>query len=440
MKLRNYQSDLIDDTRQAFSEGYKAPLVVLPCGAGKTVMFAYMARAHVELGGYVHFYVHRRELIDQTLDTFKTFKIPMDNIYIGTVQTRTPHHTEPSLIIFDEAHHATAMQWTNIIKRYPSASIVGLTATPVRLSGESLSYIFDTLIEGVDAQWLIKNKYLSDFDYYAPQLTTLKPSDIIVERGSDYDGNTIGDIMLKSKIYGDVKKYLHPKRKTIIYAPSIALSKSLKSLGVVHVDGDTPANERKRIVEEFKNGHIMHITNVDLFGEGFDVPDCEVVILLRPTKSTALFIQQTMRALRYQPSKRATIYDLVGNVFTHGLPTDYSEWILEDGKAPNFNAALDVTVRMCDKCYRVYSGNAPECPYCEFDNGQSALEIQQIKEAELVKIKEVKTKKVDEKRLARRREEGMAKTLDELIAIGKKRGYKNPAYWARQKLKGRKYI
>ena len=132
MKLRNYQDNLINATREAFKEGFKAPLVVLPCGAGKTVMFAYMARTHVELGGYVHFYVHRRELIKQTVDTFKSFNIPMDNIYRDGAKTDAAIDIKPTLIIFDEAHHATATLWTNIIDYYPKALIVGLTATPKR--------------------------------------------------------------------------------------------------------------------------------------------------------------------------------------------------------------------------------------------------------------------------------------------------------------------
>ena len=440
MKLRDYQLELIEKTRQAFREGFKAPIVVLPCGAGKTVMFADMADAHVKLGGYVHFYVHRRELIDQTIETFRKFKIPMDNVYIGMVQRRTPHDIPPTFIIFDEAHHATATLWTNITERYPNVPVVGLTATPKRTNGESLAHVFDTLIEGVDAQWLIDNKYLSDFDYYAPKLTTIRPQDIIIERGTDYDTDAIGDIMLKSKIYGDVAKYLHPDRKTIIYAPSIALSESLEALGVVHLDGNTPQSVRRRVISDFRAGKVMHISNVDLFGEGFDVPDCEVIIQLRPTKSTTLFIQQTMRALRYVPGKRATIYDLVGNVFTHGLPTDYSNWKLDGKVTANYHAAEDITIRMCNKCYRVYSGNAPVCPYCEFDNGKSALEIKQEKDAELVRIENVEKDKLEKIRKDKRREEGMAQTLDELIAIGKKRGYKNPAYWAKRKLKGRKFV
>ena len=207
------------------------------------------------------------------------------------VQKRTLPETPPSLIIFDEAHHATATQWRNITEKYPDALIVGLTATPKRTDGTTLANDFDVLVEGVDANYLIDNGYLAPYDYYAPKLTTIAPSDILVGKGKDYDGTAVGDIMLRSKIYGDIKKYLDPSKKTIIYAPSIALSSSLEALGVVHVDGNTPVKERNAIIDKFRTGEIMHISNVDLFGEGFDVPDCEVVIMLRPTKSTVLFIQ-----------------------------------------------------------------------------------------------------------------------------------------------------
>ena len=115
----------------------------------------------------------------------------------------------------------------------------------------------------------------------------------------------MGTLCLKNKIYGDIGKYLHIGRKTIIYAPSVELSRSLSILGVVHVDGNTSPSERTEIINKFRSGEIEWLSNVDLFGEGFDVPDCEVVILLRPTKSTGLFIQQTMRALRYQPNKKS---------------------------------------------------------------------------------------------------------------------------------------
>lgn len=433
MQLRDYQSELLNDLRAAISKGSIKPLAVLPPGAGKTVIFAYIAHQHVLKGGYVHFYVHRRELLDQTLETFSAMNIPTDNIYVGTVQRRTPHDTAPTMIIFDEAHHATAKQWSNIVERWPEAWIVGLTATPVRLDGAPLNDIFDTIVEGVDAEWLIANGWLSDYDYYAPSIASINPKDILINRGADYDGAAIGDIMLKNKIYGDVMKYIDPQRKNIIYAPSVALSQDLADNipNSAHLDASTPAKERRRVVKAFKSGKIRVLTNVDLFGEGFDVPDADVAILLRPTKSTALFIQQAMRVLRPMDGKRATIYDLVGNVFTHGLPTMYKDWQLEGRVKRTYHQADEVEVRMCKNCLRVYKGIAPECPYCKNDNGQTRAEIKAEEEAELERIKR-------EAKRRRNREEWQAQTLEELIALGKKRGYKNPRYWADKKMKGRK--
>lgn len=430
-KLRGYQTDLIDLTRTQMSYGHRRILSVLPCGAGKTLIFAFMAVEHAKRGGLVHFYVHRKELLDQAKKTFETFNLPTDNIFIGMVQRRTVASTIPTLIIFDEAHHATANQWTNITERYPESFIVGLTATPKRSDGSTLANEFDVLVEGVNANWLIENGYLAPYDYYAPSLTTIKPSDILINRGKDYDGAKIGDIMLKNKIYGDVRKYLHDDRKTIIYAPSIEFSKSLEILGVVHIDGTTPTNERDEIINKFRNGEIMHLTNVDLFGEGFDIPDCEVVILLRPTKSTTLFIQQTMRALRYVEGKRATIYDLVGNVFTHGLPTDYKDWELTGSVKPKHRAADEVKIRMCTKCFRVYGGVNPSCPYCDHDNGKTQAQILEDQQAELIKLENIKKREL-------RMEEGRATTLHDLIQLGIKRGYKNPNYWAKMKMKARR--
>ncbi len=432
LTLRPYQVDLITNTRASISNGHRSVLSVLPCGAGKTVLFVFMAREHVMRGGYVHFYVHRRELLDQTLETFDRFNIPTDNIYVGMVQRRTPHHTDPTLIIFDEAHHATARQWTNIIERYPNAFIVGLTATPTRSDGAPLGDLFSDLVVGVSADWLIANEYLAPYDYYAPSIPTLNPNDIQVMRGSDYDGAAVGDIMLRSKIYGDVAKYIDPNRKTIIYAPSVAFSQALATeLGCTHLDGTTPESERKRIVQAFRKGEIMCLTNVDLFGEGFDVPDAEVGILLRPTQSTALYIQQATRVLRYQPNKKATIYDLVGNVFTHGMPTDDHEWSLETKLRRTYHQANEVTVRECGSCYRVYRGVSPTCPYCQHDNGRTQAEIKADEEAELVRIENIE-------RRNRNIENNTASTLEELIAIGVKRGYKNPRGWAYYRLQALK--
>lgn len=429
MKLRPYQTNLINDTRKSFARGNKRVMVVLPCGGGKTVCFAYMANEHVKRGGYVHFYVHRRELISQTQKTFEDMGIPTDNIYIGMVQSRKKDLKEPSLIIFDECHHSAASTWRQIIEKYHDKYIVGLTATPIRSDGTGFDGLYDDLVIGPTAEWLIENNYLAPYDYYAPKLSTINPKDFKM-RGKDFDNKQVTDIMLKSKIYGDIKKYIDLSRKTIIYCPSIEFSKSLEAniKGVVHFDGDTPITIRDDIVKRFKSGEIRVLSNVDLIGEGFDVPDCDCVILLRPTASTGLYIQQSMRAMRYAENKRAVIYDLVGNCFTHGLPTDNHNWSLRGKVRYKIGSADEIKIRQCGNCLRVYGGKNRICPYCNHDNGKTKEEIKIDEAVELEKIKKIE-----------KREVGMARNYDELVAIGIKRGYNNPEYWARQVLRGREY-
>lgn len=430
--LRPYQENLIQNVRLAFKEKYKKILAVLPCGGGKTVCFAYMAENHIQknpIKNKVWFLVHRRELIEQTVNTFKKFNINMNNIFIGMVKSvsrNVSKYGKPTLIIFDEAHHATAKTWTNIIDYFPDVPVIGLTATPCRLNGDNLGSIFEKLVVGVSSNYLLKNNYLSQYDYYAPKIDYILPE----IKGSDYDTS---EIEFDSKIYGDVLKYIDYNKKTIIYCPNIQFSMNLSKMinNSIHFDGSTPDKLREQIINDFRNGKIKVLLNVDLIGEGFDVPDCDCVMLLRPTQSTALYIQQSMRCLRPNENKKAIIYDFVGNVFRHGLPTEDREWsLLNKVKCRNSNGMPDILSRMCNNCYRVYSGINPICPYCNFNNGKTKKQIEEDKKAELEKIEQIEKKK-------KRMEVGMCSDLQSLIKIGKERGYKNPTFWAKQILKSR---
>lgn len=427
IQLRTYQRTLIDDTRHAFKLGHKRPLVVLPCGSGKTVCFADMAERHTRKpDSYVWFLVHRRELIDQTLETFDTMGINHDRIYVGMIGTALKHPTPPTLIIFDEAHHATAKTWTRVTDAYPNVPVVGLTATPSRRDGRALGDIFDELIVGVEAEWLIANGYLAPYDYYAPRTVDMKT---VKMYGVDYDGEAVTEMLIQSHIYGDVMKYIDMSRKTIIYAPSVRYSRMLADQipHAKHFDGTTPKAERDRIISDFRSGKVRVLINVDIVGEGFDVPDCDTIMLLRPTTSVALYIQQSMRAMRPREGKRATVYDFVGNVYRHGMPTEKREWSLTGRmKARNSDGEPDVLVRQCEGCYRVYGGIGRVCPYCGHDNGKTRAEIKRDEAAQLELVRKVE-----------RRKQGMAQTYEELVALGRSKGYANPQYWAKRVIESR---
>lgn len=444
MELRDYQSDLINKARASFKHS-KRVLCVAPCGAGKTAMFAHMCQQHIQkhTHGCVWFLVHRRELIEQTEKTFEKMNVAKNGIFIGMVQTvsrKVANYSQPTMIVFDEAHHASARTWSKILEAYPDVPLVGLTATPCRLDGKPLGDIFTTMVQSVDAEWLIKRNYLSEYQYFAPKLD-LESAEWQI-KGSDYDQKQISQVMDERKVYGDVLKYFDPSRKTILYCPDIKFSQKIakeinEKFGpetAVHFDGDTPKSERQKIVDGFRDGTIRALCNVDLVGEGFDVPDCDTCFLLRPTMSVALFIQQAMRCMRYKEGKTAKIYDFVGNVFRHGMPTEKREWSLNKSvKIRNKTQDNELIVRECAHCLRVYEGTGRFCLYCGFDNGKTRAEIKRDNDAEMLRIEEMERKK-------ERREVGMCHTFSQLVELGRKRGYKNPAFWATKILEGRKKI
>ena len=429
MTLRDYQEDLIKKVRESL-RSHNRVLVQLPCRAGKTVMFAYMAERHAQKGGVVWFLVHRKELVDQAIGTFDRFDIPRDSIYIDMVQSVSRHldrYPPPTLIIFDEAHHSSANTWSRIIDAFPKARIIGLTATPCRLDGKPLSDIYEELVVGVTPEWLMRRAFLSDYRYYAPDIHLDDASWKI--KGSDYDMESVANTIDKPAIYGDILRYVDQSRRTIIYCPTVAFSKSLAARikGANHVDCGLSKAEREKAINEFRDGSCRVLTNCYLVGEGLDVPECDTVILLRPTRSTALYIQQAMRCLTYYPGKEAIIYDLVGNIYRHGMPTDDREWSLSKPvKMRNPSSDKEVAVRECKQCFRVYKGNARICPYCGHDNGMTKKQLEEKQEAELKEIKKLE-----------RIQQGKATSYEQLVLIGKQRGYRNPHAWARYVYYGR---
>lgn len=141
MELYDYQNDLVDRARQAYVDGYKAPCIVSPCGSGKSVMVAEIAKRTTRKGNRVLFLVHRRELIDQIKDTFQKMGVDNQLVNFGMVQTVVRHLKtikKPQLIITDENHHGLAASYRKIYEYYSDVPRLGFTATPIRLNGSGL--------------------------------------------------------------------------------------------------------------------------------------------------------------------------------------------------------------------------------------------------------------------------------------------------------------
>ena len=444
MNLRDYQIDEINKVRDAFRKGKKKVLAVLPCGAGKTVVFAYMSSKNIQLkdDNRVLFLVHRKELVDQTVATFERFGLMNPRINVSMVQTlanRIDTIERPSLIVCDECHHILAKTYQKIITRFSDVPLVGLTATPCRLDGKGLGDVFDDMEIGVTSKWLIENGYLCQYDYFAPKINLQDAK--FATRGGDFDTQDVANKLDAAGIYGDVIKYFDPKKKTIIYAPTLELSKKMVDAineqypgTAVHFDGDTPKGERNEIIEKFRKGEIRCLSNRDLIGEGFDVPDCECCMLLRPTKSLSLYIQQAMRCMRPNGEKRAIIYDFVGNCYRHGLPDEDRDWSLTGKlkKCRDDNSTEEVSCRTCQGCFRVYAGVSRTCPYCGFDNGKTLHQIQVDKEKELEEIKELEKKKQHQWRI----EEAKCRSYDDFLVLARRRGYDSGWAYCRAKCRG----
>ena len=430
--LRDYQKDIYDRIREELRK-HKGVCAVLPCRAGKTYIMEEICENAHKKGSKVLVLAHRRLLLRQHAKIIK-------NARLESVFTEVNHLGENGkvdLIIIDEAHIAGAESYRRVCEYY-NCPVIGFTATAKRLDNKPLS-IFGEIINGISADELIERGLISSYDLYAPKLNIdLKNVEM---SGSDFNNEQLGEVMLDKKIYGDIIKYyreLADGKQSIAYCTNVKHSISVRDLFIengitaVHMDASTPEKERDKIMEDFKSGKYQILCNCNLVSEGLTVPECECCLLLRPTQSETLYIQQACRCLTPQVNKRAIIIDFVGNCYTHGMPTEKRIYSLETGtKIRNVSREPDVIVRECKHCFRVYKGNDRICPYCGADNGKTRKQIA-TEEAELERITEIEKKK------RARMEVGMAQDYGALVALAKKRNYASPEWWAQQILNGRR--
>lgn len=442
--LRDYQQSLMDKARAELAKGHKSVLCVCATGGGKSYIFMDMAD---RCKGKVLVLVHRGELKDQHIREFRKNEIPMDNIIVETVQTVYRHlddYENVRMIIADEAHLFMARTFKAVIDHFAGlgAYTIGFSASPVRLDGTSMSDIFEAMVEGPQTAELIEKKRLCPYEYYAP--LTVDVSELKKQRG-DYVTKEVEDLM-EPAIYGkviDEFKRLCPNKQAIAFCCSIKHSEQVAQqfrdtgISAVHLDGNTPKKTREAIMADFIAGDIQILTNVNLFSEGISVDGIGAVIMLRPTASLALCLQQWGRGLRYQPDKVCTIIDCVGNYTRHGLPDEAREWTLE-GKVKEHkehNEDGTFTVRQCPFCYKCFP-TQPICPYCKEPYPLHARELQVIEEIELKKVTEAEVKAEQERKAQLKEDIRNARSLDDFFAIAKKNGYSHGWAFKRAKLRG----
>lgn len=448
--LREDQEDVRRKLRVALRTS-SSVLTFAPTGFGKTVLAAALIKMIFDAGKRVIFAVHRTDLITQTAKTFERFGIPFSyvaaghhfnpyhRVYIASIPTlRNRLGRVPADYVFvDEAHLSVASGWAAVANHYKAAGskLIGLTGSPERLDGKPLGDVWDTMVLGPSVRWLIEQGHLSRYRAFAPAGIDLTGVRV---RNGDYVQADIDDLMSgRAVLAGAVKhwqKYAAGKR-TIAFAPSVARAEALasefRSQGIMAValDGNTPLDERRRAFNAFADRDIKVIVNCMLFCEGFDLSaqvdrdvTIECVLQYRPTQSLALHLQQMGRGLR-KKQEPAILLDLVGNIARLGLPDEEREWSLAGRKKQQSTSAMT-----CPECFATHEP-APRCPECGHVYERKAATGGQGRVLDEV---QGELEEIDVEALRRQRaiEQAKATTLDALVELARKRGYKNPEKWA----------
>lgn len=464
-KLRGYQQQLVAAVRDSFARTVQSVLAVAPTGAGKTVIFAYIAMSAAVKGKRVLVLAHRTRLIRQASKKMSEMNVyhgcvspyftpdPLAPVQIASIQTiigrirKGTFMFKPDMIIIDECHHATSPTYREIVAAFPGVYILGVTATPERSDGEGLGVqaggLFQEMVIGPTAKWLTENgeagssmTYLAKPQVFAP-LHRLDLSNVAMRAG-EFEVKALKDLVDKPKITGDAvqhyRKYSNGEPCIVScvdvdHAKHVAEAFRAAGFRAFSVDGSMKEEDVEAILNGLETGQVQVVTFCDLINEGVDVPCISTLIMLRPTQSLGLFLQLVGRVLRPMPGKdRGKIIDAVGNCLIHGMPDEDREWSLEGlaRKKKGKVKAVD-RVKQCPSCYEYNPSSAGTCQGCgEAFPGSSGEgpqeesgELQEMDEATALELKKSKARKI-----------ARAKTLEELLEVAKEIGYK-PG-WARR--------
>ena len=385
MHLREYQTTALQQLNLQLQNQNKAPLLVLPTGAGKTVIFSELARDFVDKGKKVMILVHRRELIKQSCQKLDLIgakygiiasDFPRDNsqpLQVASVYSLYRNIEKekfvPDIIIFDEAHHIAASTWLKIVKRFKDATKVGVTATPIRLDNKPLGKFFNVLISDVQTSDLVAKGYLCNHKVFAgakqPDLTGCR-----LKRG-EYQKKDLKKVMDQPMIIGDaVEQY----KKHLLDKPAIAFCVDIAHAKKVHekfikegvkaelLTGEMKLLERDKVLNKLRNHEISVVVSIDIISEGTDLPCVTGAILLRPTNSLALYVQQVGRILRPEEGKTAIVLDHVGNTYRHDFVDVERIWELDFDEEKVKNKAKPI-FKTCKQCNYVYKPQKV-CPNC----------------------------------------------------------------------------
>lgn len=474
--LRPYQNQLIQDIRTSLRV-HNSVVAISPTGTGKTALASKMLGNAWLKKKRSFFIVHKKILVRQSSEAFMKADIPHGFVTadqpinpfvpihicsIETLKNRLDRIKKPDLIVWDESHHCMAAGYKQIRDFYPDVKHVGLTATPRRTDGQGLIGAFDSMVQAPSVKWFIEEGYLCPYKVFAPYVPDT--AGVRIEK-NDYAKDDLEKLMDSSSIVGNVvshyREFAH-KKKAVVFAVTIAHSRhlveSFKHAGysAEHIDGYMEDEELFPILQAFRGGQLDVLVNIGLAGEGFDLPDIEVVIKARPTKSEITDVQQTGRALRpvyasgYDLTTKegrkaaiaasskpyAIVLDHAGNAHRHGLPCDDRNWSLYGSEKKHKRDTEkeeegEVLIKRCPnpKCLFMHPP-APVCPNCGHVYAVLVGNIPKEIKGQLVEVNVASFTKQISVPLNPSESIKGNDLIDHLIEMGKARKEKDPVKWA----------
>jgi DNA repair protein RadD len=365
VKLRPYQERAIEALRAEYARGKRAPVLVLPTGAGKTVVASEIIRSAVSRGRRVLFLAHRAELITQSVAKLEAAGVTDVRIIqaatdLGNPRARRRRRQHPDAHQVGRAdarggprgvrraHHTVARTWARIAERYRGSLLMGMTATPQRSDGKGLGDIFDSLVVGSTVAELTALGHLVPCRVWsAPR--KLESAQVILNPVAAYQQHAAGERAVIFCV-------------TVEHARQVADEMCTAGIACGTVDGAGSMERRRDALARFRRGELRAIACVHVLTEGWDDPGCAVCILARRPQHDGTFLQMVGRVLRPAPGKtHATLIDLCGSVHEHGTPEMEREFSL-DGRG--IKKVDRDAIRQCLSCGGVFLAGPEACPMC----------------------------------------------------------------------------
>lgn len=355
--------------------------------------------------------------------------------YVYNIEVEQHHNYFAAGLLVHNCHHTSAGTWAKALRHFCSAKVLGVTATPCRSDGQPLGAWFSSMVLGPTPAWLSDNGYLAPARVYAPPIGFSAQG--LRRRMGDFDLRQAAGALGGSRILGDAVSHYqrHLADRTAIafccsiaHAQAVAEAFSEHGIKAASIDGSQDAATRRQLLEQLGTGELQVLTSCNLIGEGVDVPSVGGCILLRPTQSEALHLQMIGRCLRPQPGKKAVILDHVGNLERLGHHLEERHWTLQGRQRRERQAAA--AIKVCPQCFCTTTRRVSECPEC----GHLFRPQRQKPAVVAGSLQEISQEQL---KVRRKQEQGEAHSMEQLIALGERRGMKNPRGWARHVLAAR---